>query len=282
VTGVAATVTPTRVRLRFTKTGKVRWTSHRDVARMWERALRRVGLALAYSAGFSPRPKVSFGLALPTGHESSAEYLDLELVEVPTDLAATAAALTTALPAGLAVTAAEVIDRSEPSLQEAVTFCTWRWAVAGGAGAEAVLADLDTAVKGLLARDELIVTRTRKGREHVEDIRASILDLWILPEPPADAEPLGDASPPVRWLRADLASQPRSIRPLEVLHALDPALDERQVRRLNQWILRDGARREPLVPIWAPAGLGPDRGHPAPGPGPVAATGAPHALGRAS
>ena len=61
-----------RLRLRFTKTGKVRFTSHRDVARMWERALRRSRLPLAYSQGFVPHPLVSFGLALPTGCESSA------------------------------------------------------------------------------------------------------------------------------------------------------------------------------------------------------------------
>ena len=68
-----------KVRIRFSKLGKIRWTSHRDVARMWERAFRRVQLPLAYSEGFSPRPKVSFGLALPTGYESVAEYLDVEL-----------------------------------------------------------------------------------------------------------------------------------------------------------------------------------------------------------
>src|SRR5438067_4554565 len=68
-----------RLRVRFSKLGKIRWTSHRDVARMWERAFRRTALPLAYTQGFSPRPRVSFGLALPTGHESVAEYLDLEL-----------------------------------------------------------------------------------------------------------------------------------------------------------------------------------------------------------
>jgi radical SAM-linked protein len=68
-----------RIRFRFSKLGKVRWTSHRDVARMWERALRRTQLPIAVTAGFTPRPKVSFGLALPTGHESVAEYLDVEL-----------------------------------------------------------------------------------------------------------------------------------------------------------------------------------------------------------
>lgn len=280
-----STTLPTRVRVRFAKTGKVRWTSHRDVARMWERALRRVGLALAYSAGFSPRPKVSFGLALPTGHESTAEYLDLELVEVPDDLSATAAALTDALPAGLAVTAASIIDRSEPSLQEDVTSCRWRWAAVPAAdpgGAPAVLADPVGAVQHLLAQPEVVVRRNRKGRELDEDIRPSILDLRVLTEPPAGAEPTGDGSPPPMWLEADLASQPRSIRPLEVLHALDSALDERQVRRLHQWILRDGARLEPLAPQWVPAGLGPDPGTSSGASGRFAATDAPHAFERAS
>src|SRR5438874_3489078 len=95
-----------RVRLRFSKLGKVRWTSHRDVARMWERAFRRVSLPLAYTQGFSPRPKVSFGLALPTGAESLAEYLDVELDPRVTELDEhLPARLTPALPVGIDVTA---------------------------------------------------------------------------------------------------------------------------------------------------------------------------------
>ena len=64
-----------RLRVRFVKLGRVRFTSHRDVARMWERAVRRIGLPVARTEGFSPRPKLAFGLALSTGHESLAEYL---------------------------------------------------------------------------------------------------------------------------------------------------------------------------------------------------------------
>src|SRR5579862_6211589 len=70
---------PLRVRFRFSKTGKIRFTSHRDVARMWERALRRSRLPVALSQGFSPHPLLSFGLALPTGCESHGEYLDARL-----------------------------------------------------------------------------------------------------------------------------------------------------------------------------------------------------------
>ena len=68
-----------RLRLRFAKAGKIRFTSHRDVARLWERALRRSRLPVAYSQGFVPHPLVSFGLALPTGCESLGEYLDIRL-----------------------------------------------------------------------------------------------------------------------------------------------------------------------------------------------------------
>ena len=95
-----------RIRIRFTKTGKVRWTSHRDIARVWERTIRRVGLPIAYSQGFSPHPKVHFGLALSTGHESLAEYMDMDLDDAapnlpgPHELAALHAQLTAVLPAG--------------------------------------------------------------------------------------------------------------------------------------------------------------------------------------
>ena len=65
-----------RVRLRFTKLGKLRFLGHRDLARCWERAIRKAELPIAYSEGFSPRPRMHFGLALPTGCESEAEYGD--------------------------------------------------------------------------------------------------------------------------------------------------------------------------------------------------------------
>ena len=74
-----------KVRFRYSKLGKLRWTSQRDMARMWERALRKAAVPVAYTSGFSPRPKLSFGLALPTGCESLAEFLD---VEVATPVAA--------------------------------------------------------------------------------------------------------------------------------------------------------------------------------------------------
>ena len=149
-----------RLRVRFSKLGKVRFTSHRDVARIWERSLRRGGVAVAYTEGFSPRPKLSFGLALSTGYESYGEYLDISLREDdplgPEDVADRVA---DGLPPGIEVQAAMRLGPGEDSLQQAVTSCTWHVDVAGVPPADAA-ALLDRA----LAASELPVTRERKGQ----------------------------------------------------------------------------------------------------------------------
>ncbi|MGH9056129.1 MAG: TIGR03936 family radical SAM-associated protein [Acidimicrobiales bacterium] len=248
-----------RLRVRFSKVGKIRWTSHRDVARMWERAFRRAQLPLAYSEGFSPRPRVSFGLALPTGHESVAEYLDVELAgSGGFDVYTLPDRLSEALPAGVDAMAAGLIGSGEPSLQEDVFSCTWSLLAVAQEGTdppgEGALA---TRVAAVLQAPSVVVARSRNGVETADDIRAGILDLQLVG--PAGPDPSDGM-----WLEASLACRPRSIRPSEVLAALGPGLEERLARRTHQWILRDGARREPLC--LAPAG----------------ATGAPHALGRAS
>lgn len=240
-----------RLRVRFSKTGKVRFTSHRDVARIWERALRRAGLAVAYSEGFSPRPKLSFGLALSTAHESMGEYLDINLRDdaLEGDVAseAFAARVDPALPVGMAVQAVEPLPVGSTSLQQAVTSCTWQFDLSG-LGPDA----LATAIDRTLAAGELVVTRERKGHEVTEDIRPCILDLRALPP----GEGFGA-------VEAELATQPRSLRPAELVSALDPAVHAERVVRIHQWTQVGGARQE-VIPL------------------PPAATLAPHAQARAS
>ena len=123
-----------KVRLRFAKLGKVRFTSHRDVARMWERALRRAELAVAYTEGFSPRPKLSFGLALSTGHESMAEYLDIDLRDQPgreIDVASLVPRLSAAMPVGIDVTTALRVADFADALPAVVGAGTWRFEIVG-------------------------------------------------------------------------------------------------------------------------------------------------------
>lgn len=247
-----------RLRVCFTKHGKVRFTSHRDVARMWERAIRRTGLPVAYSQGFSPRPRLHFGLALPTGHESSAEYLDIDLdlsegdaaaspgvgygtVTLPDSLAAhpeltperLVPTLSAALPDGVECVAAGFIGPGTPSLQEAVTSCTWRidarWSSSPPPGAARARAVVDTA----LAAPTLPLERERKGKRTTDDLRPAIVDLALVD---ADAEHV--------VLVAELATQPRAVRPAELLAVVDPLLAEHRVERLHQWTTPAGARRE--------------------------------------
>ena len=70
-----------RLRIRFAKRGRLRFTSHRDFQRAFERALRRAAVPMAYSAGFSPHPKISYVGAAPTGTASEAEYLEMAVTE---------------------------------------------------------------------------------------------------------------------------------------------------------------------------------------------------------
>ena len=272
-----------RIRFRFVKLGKIRFTSQRDVARMWERALRRAELPLAYTEGFSPRPQLSFGLALPTGCESLAEYLDVVLDDrrpetAAVDLDALPAVLTGLLPEGVDVEEAALVDRRDGSLQQRVTSCSWTMSFTGISRA-----DLVDRVGSLLAVDSVPIVRERKGRQEHDDLRPSVLALAVCPPRPGADGSTGSVA-----VVAELATQPRGVRPVELVRGLiavsdvpaegraadatagdgwstgTPVLD--RACRTKQWIERDGRREEPLEP----RGATPAAGR------------APHALERAS
>lgn len=244
-----------KIRICFDKYGKIRFTSHRDVARIWERTLRRASLPVAYSEGFSPRPKLSFGLALSTGHESDAEYLDIELdperTDTAMDLESLATGLSGHLPVGMHVTAAAFVDRRTPSLQEAVTSCTWQ--------IDVVDVDADTAagaVARALAAENLVVTRERKGKPVTDDLRPLVLSLDV--EGPIEGDDTNTGTVAGVRLIAELGTQPRAVRVAELLAALDPPLTERRVVRLHQWITNDDTaeRSDPLSAALSPASAG--------------------------
>ncbi len=92
---------PRAMRMRYRKRGLMRFLSHLDVVRVFERAFARAGIALAYSQGFNPRPKIAYGPALAVGHESEAEYLDFHYLQAPQ--ANLAALVGAQLPEGLEV-----------------------------------------------------------------------------------------------------------------------------------------------------------------------------------
>ena len=236
-----------RVRFRFTKTGKVRFTSHRDVARMWERALRRSRLPVGLSQGFSPHPLLSFGLALPTGCESLGEYLDARLEEtrpgeVPYE--SLPGVLTPLLPDGVVVQAAGAVAMAEGSLQQEVASCDWDLEVYGVDGQE-----LQERVERVLAAPSLTIHRERKGRQTEDDIRPAILTLVVAH---GDAPEQGEHR--IGRLRAELATHPRGVRPSDLISAFGTDVVLARACRTHQWIERDGARFEPL----SVSGLGTD------------------------
>lgn len=232
----------TRVRLRYTKLGKVRFTSHRDAARLWERALRKTGLPVASTQGFTPRPKISFGLALPTGGESLAEYLDVELTDA-VDIDALATQLAAALPDGFDVVASQALVGRTVSLQDDVTSVTWElfapWLTAEHHA---------QAAERLLAASTLPIDRVRKGVRARDDVRPAVIQLR------SD----GDR------LVADLATVGRALRPGELAELAYPHCDPSsepfvavRALRTHQWIEHDEVRREVIslptdVPVPTP------------------------------
>ncbi|HEY8373461.1 MAG TPA: TIGR03936 family radical SAM-associated protein [Pseudonocardiaceae bacterium] len=156
-----------KLRLRYAKRGRLRFTSHRDVARAFERALRRAGVPMAYSQGFSPHPKVSWVSAAPTGVASEAEYVEIQVVE-RVDPEVLRRELDAALPPGLDVL--EVVEAGPGSLAERIDASLWRIELPGVDPEE-----LAGAVRALLAADKVEVERLTKDGRRTVDARAAVV-----------------------------------------------------------------------------------------------------------
>lgn len=241
-----------RWRCRFSKWGKLRFTGHRDVARLWERALRAAQVPVALSAGFTPRPRLSFGLALPTGAESYAEYLDVVIDESrlvdrrEVEQSWLIDRVAAVLPPGLSFDAAIAVASNAPSLQETVVASSWQIAVRPEPGVVDVHV-LEHAIEGVLAAREVPLRRERKGVSALDDVRPSIESLAV-------AE-VDDSL----QLSAVLLTEGRALRPAELLRALLPDIDPldvlARVVRTHQWIDDDGARRELQPAAGMPQGI---------------------------
>jgi radical SAM-linked protein len=159
-----------RLRITFAKGEAIKFSSHLDVARAWERSLRRAGVGLAYSGGFNPRPKLQLAAALPLGYTGEAELLDVWL-ERPMPVADFARALVPVLPAGLTVSQVQQVALDEPALQTQVVSAEYRVTVEWDEPAEQVAARIER----VLAAPELPDER-RKRRY---DLRPLIERLWL-------------------------------------------------------------------------------------------------------
>ncbi len=156
-----------RLRVRYAKRGRLRFTSHRDFARALERAIRRAKVPIAFSAGFSPHPKVSYVGACPTGVASEAEYLEIGLAE-RVDPDRLLAALDTSLPAGLDLV--EVVEAQGRSLAERIDCSRWQLVLPGVSERA-----LRAAAERFMATAAVPVERLTKTGTRTVDARAAVL-----------------------------------------------------------------------------------------------------------
>ena len=156
-----------KLRVRYAKRGRLRFSSTRDFQRALERALRRAGVPTAFSAGFHPHPKVSYANAAPTGAASEAEYFELSVTE-RVDPEQVRAALDAALPEGLDVL--EVVEASAHNLADRLQASRW---VLDLPGVE--VAVLRGALDLLLERDRVEVTRVTKRGPRTFDVRSALV-----------------------------------------------------------------------------------------------------------
>jgi len=161
-----------RLRVRYAKRGRLRFTSHRDFSRAFERAVFRARLPMAYSSGFNPHPRISYAGAAPTGAASEAEFLEIGLAEVadPDDVRR---ALAEALPDGLDVL--EVVEGGTGSLADRLEASRWSVVVALPAR------DVAAAVDAFLAVDAVPVERMTKKGLRTFDCRQPVVALTVGP-----------------------------------------------------------------------------------------------------
>ncbi len=163
------------LRLKYRKGVQVRFISHLDTGRVLRRALNRAGIAVAYSQGFSPRPKISFGPPLAVGHLSETEYVDVAVAE-PIEAQRLADGLNAVLPAGLNVLWVGKVPPGSPSVSAAITELEYKsvvpWRVIGGR--EKAEREFQHALEKFRQVGELIVERERKGKIQRFDLKRQV------------------------------------------------------------------------------------------------------------
>jgi radical SAM-linked protein len=238
-----------KLRLRYAKRGPLRFTSHRDVARAFERALRRAKVPMAYSQGFNPHPKISWIGAAPTGVASEAEYVEIQLVEPrePTELVST---LDAAMPPGLDVLEAVSVPvgvEGASSFADRMEASRWRIELPGVAPDT-----LRGAFAKLLEAEIVEVERLTKHGMRTIDARAAVVTGQVEDDPVVSpsttlADPCGILVVVVRQLTP--AVRPDDVlSALRVVAALEPPVPAKATRMAQGRLDDSGGLSDPLAP----------------------------------
>ncbi|MGF7186172.1 radical SAM-linked protein [Desulfitispora alkaliphila] len=158
-------------RIEYSVTGNAKYVSHLDLAQAFERSMRRASLPLAFSQGFNPHPKMSFGSALAVGLSSSGEYMDVELTEEWSE-SEFKEALNRVLPEGLHIERVLLLKEKNVKLMALINRAKYQVLIPFTGNH-----DIEEVVHELLARKELPVLRRTKKGEKERDIRPGIMRL---------------------------------------------------------------------------------------------------------
>ena len=256
-----------RIRIRYAKEGRARFLSARDLTSVWERALRRADLPIAYSEGFTPHAKVSFPDALPVGTASTGEYAELTFA-APIDPGPDLGRLSATLPDGMTITTYLTVPDGAPKLARMLGATLWelRWPATDASSAGELVAELDRRSRALLESEAVTVVKERPSGDKTIDVRPSVLVLRASAQPSQDStEPPSGGAPHHATLRTVLRNAGATVRPTDLFNALtsltprDPIVAELPEPRLYVRVAQgdpvDGGLREalsgkvePLVP----------------------------------
>lgn len=240
-----------RIRIRYTKEGRARFLSARDLTSVWERALRRADLPIAYSEGFHPHAKVSFPDALPVGVASTGDYAELTFA-APIDPGPDLGRLSAQLPSGMAITTYLEVPDGAPKLARMLGATLWEllWSDVDGEAATTLTEELERRARAMLAADSVEVVKHRPAGDRTIDVRPALIALRASPWPSPD-----DATrTPV--LRAVLRNAGSTVRPDDLVTAMsslapsDPTTSipvPRLARRVAQGEAVEGGVREALT-----------------------------------
>jgi radical SAM-linked protein len=235
-----------RLRVRYAKRGRMRFTSHRDFSRAFERALVRARVPTAYSSGFNPHPRISYAGATATGAASEAEYLEVGLRE-ERDPEEVRRALDQALPPGLDVL--EVVPARAGGLADRLEASRWRIRLPGTTPEAA-----HEAVEAFLVAEKVLVERMTKRGLRTFDSRGAVVTVTVAAGPAGLAE-FRDGEGACAILEVVLRHGTPSVRPDDVLAGIREVsglqVDAAAIfERLAQgpWDERTGTVGDPLAP----------------------------------
>jgi radical SAM-linked protein len=164
-----------RLRIRFSRGEELKYISHLDLMRLWQRALNRAGIALAYSEGFNPHPRMSLAAPLALGVTSESELMDVILAKFASPHAFTAA-VGRQLPRGISIDGVFNTALTIPSLQSQLRLVEYTVGVVTEKGRP----EIEAAIADLLKKESLPWQHQRDTGPHKYDLRALIDDLWLI------------------------------------------------------------------------------------------------------